>query len=326
MKHKITILPLISALIFTFASCRQNYCVSDGTTWGTTYHIVHSGDDCLHDSILAVMAQIDSSLSLFNPESELCAVNSGACLYPGEGFRTVFECAARVSALSGGLYDPTVAPLVDLWGFGPSGSAGMPDSVALARALLSVGMSSCHIDSTGQIHKKTSATAFDFSSLAKGYGVDCIADMLERNGVLNYMVEIGGEVCARGLSERGRPWQIQIDAPVSNTLHSRLAVVALGPHRSALASSGNYRNYRVDNNGTAYGHTINPLTGEPARTATLAATVSASSCMLADALATAAMCLEPQQALQMLSGANARGLVVTACADTFEIAATPQFP
>lgn len=318
---RLVLVPLITALFLTFASCREDFFVSDGSTWGTTYHIVYRSAAPANDSIVAVMRKIDSSLSMFNPLSGVSRINDGTLDVPDALFRDVMDISRRVHTLSGGRFDPTVAPLVDLWGFGPSGPGREPDSQAVAAALASVGLAGCRLDSIGTLVKKSPATRFDFSAVAKGYGVDCVADMLERNGCSDYLVEIGGEVAVAGLNPDGKPWRVQVDAP-SDRLHHGLTVLTLGPARQAVASSGNYRNYRVDSAGNRYGHTIDPRTGYPVQTRVLAATVLAPSCGLADALATACMTMEPDSAMAMLERAGLRGLVVTARGDSLAVLST----
>lgn len=326
MKRVYVFVPLISALFLTFASCRQDFISSDGSAWGTTYHIVYSSDASLDDSISAVIERVNSGLSVFNPASQVRAVNENRLDSVDSDFAAVFALAQRVSQAAGGRYDPTVAPLVDLWGFGPSGDRVVPDSAAVATALDAVGIGECALLPDGHLIKKSAATAFDFSSVAKGYGVDLMADMLERNGVENYMVEIGGEIAARGRNPRGQAWHIQVDAPCTDELHRRLEVVELGPDRMALASSGNYRNYRADSAGNVYGHTLSPLTGYPLQTQVLAATVGAASCALADAVATACMCSDPDEALQLAEALGCKVLLVTAEPDSMAVRRSPAFP
>lgn len=315
MKRKNFILPLMSAFILTFASCSQNFITNNGEAWATTYHIVYSSDQDLSDSIKAVIDLVDNELSMFNPASVLSAVNAGATDTVDVHFRKVFGCASYVSAISGGRYDPTVAPLVDIWGFGRGSSDAEPSDSLVSAVLASVGIAECRIDDTGRLTRKSDSTEFDFSSLAKGYGVDCVAAMLERNGVADYMIEIGGEIRVLGHSPKGRKWRIQIDEPLPGAAHARFTVIELGPDPVAVATSGNYRNYRVDSDGKIFGHTISPLTGRPVLTEVLSATVLASSCMLADALATACMTGTAQQAVSLLEGAGADGLIITADKD-----------
>ncbi len=312
MKNGFVSLPLISALIFIFASCGHNFTVLEGETWGTTYRIVYDGPSSLADSVSEQLSIIDSELSMFNPSSVVCAINAGVCDSADTHFRTVFECAQQVNRWSHGRYDCTVAPLVDAWGFGVVKSNATPDSATVAQLLASVGISECSIDSSGTIHRKTAATRFDFSSIAKGYGVDCVAAMLRRNGVADYMVEIGGEVSVAGRNPDGKPWHIQVDAPVAGQGHTRHCVLELGPEQVALASSGNYRNYRVDSAGNVFGHTISPITGYPAATEVLGATVMAQNCMTADACATACMTGTVAQAEECIEAARLSGLIIFA--------------
>ncbi len=325
MKRTYIFLPLISALVLIFASCGDKYFTNDGSAWGTTYHIVYSSSVDLCDSVTAVMDSVDRELSLFNPDSEVSAVNDGRTDSVGVGFTTVFRCAESIHSLSGGMFDPTVAPVAGLWGFGASDGSTDPDSAAIAEALSAVGLGSCSVEN-GIVSKKTPATTFDFSALAKGYGVDRIAAMLARNGCRNYMVEVGGEIKACGINPNGNFWRIQIDAPAETPGHVPFTVVELGPETQALASSGNYRNFRIGQDGKRYGHTISPLNGYPIQTATLAATVSASDCMSADALATACMCVEPAQAIELLGRAGAKGMIIVAVGDSLSMLSTPQFP
>lgn len=326
MKRHLIILPLISLLYLIFASCKGKYCTTDGETWGTTYHIVYSGASSLADSVRCEMESIDRELSMFNPSSTVSLVNSGSLTAVGRRFTEVFDIARYVCRLSGGAYDPTVGPLCELWGFGLSDYSGEPSDSALAEAMSVVGMLECTVDSSGNIHKKSPGTRFDFSSVAKGYGIDCIGSMLERNGVENYMIEIGGEVLACGVNPQGRPWHIQIDSPTGGFGHEALEIMALGPEKKALASSGNYRNYRSDSSGKTFGHIVSPQTGRPAGTSILSATVRADNCALADALATACMAVgTPDSAMAVLRSAGAEGLLVVAGDDGIETLRSPMF-
>lgn len=325
MKHRKAILPLISAIILIFASCRERYRTADGSLWGTSYHVVYGGSATLADSIAAVGAEIDTALSLFNPQSELCAVNAGDSIVSGH-FCRVFDISQRISSLSSGAYDPTVAPLTALWGFGAAGSGKVPSDSAVAAAVATVGINRCSIGN-GILTRGHACTQFDFSSVAKGYGVDCIADMLERNGVTDYMVEVGGEVVARGFSPRGDKWRIQVDSPLGGMAHTPLLTVALGPGRSSLASSGNYRNIRTDaSTGRMWAHTISPRSGLPVQSPILAASVRADACAVADALATACMASgNVDSAMAIVRRAGAEAIVVYASGDTISTVRTPHF-
>ncbi len=316
MKRIFISLPLISALYLTFASCGGDFLSCDGETWGTTYHIVYASERPLDDSVLASMRLVDETLSMFNNGSTVSKINRGELDVADAHFRTVFEISRRVWELSDGRYDPTVAPLCDLWGFGTAEPESQPSEADVDAALGAVGLGECSVGSDGKVVRKSADTRFDFSSVAKGYGVDCIAEMFDRNGVNRYMIEIGGEIRVKGLSPRGRQWRIQVDAPVGGIAHRRFGILQLGPENMAVATSGNYRNFRYDAEGKPYGHTLSPLTGYPAISEVLSATVLATDCALADALATACMTMGKGEALDMLSESGAEGLLIVAAPDS----------
>ena len=270
MNIRYFILPLMSAIFLTSASCKSDFLSEDGFCWGTSYHIVYESASDLSDSIKAEIRYIDASLSTFNSSSRLSAVNESRTDSVDAMFAEVFRLSKRVSDLSGGAFDPTVAPLVKLWGFGPEseGRPDVPDSSLVTKVLGLVGIGDCRLDAEGmRVVKKSPDTSFDFSAIAKGYGVDRVASMLRRNGVHNYMVEIGGEIALQGYSPRGKRWRIQVDAPVvaekPEALHSRFFVLELGPEPVAVAGSGNYRNRRTTSDGRVVWHTISPVTGYP---------------------------------------------------------------
>ena len=327
MKRRFIILPLISAIILTFASCSEKYFTTDGQTWGTSYHIVYKSKRSMDDSIASTLAMIDRELSMFNPTSTVSRINAGTLDSASAPFAEVFMLAQKINRFSGGVYDPTVGPRTDLWGFGRKEIESQPTDSAITEALASVGIQDCMIDEYFRISKKSQATVFDFSSIAKGYGVDCVGRVLEAAGIENYMIEIGGEVLAKGFNPKGRPWRIQIDSPTSGFGHERLSVATLGPIKTAMASSGNYRNFRTDASGDVYGHTLSPVTGRPVRGMIPAATVVAGDCATADALATACMAAAvPDSALAILGRAGAQGLIVTIEGDSLVMLASPKFP
>lgn len=289
---KIYFTPLIYAIFLFLASCSDYFYNFSGYTWGTTYNIRYRADNRLDDSITGAMQLIDSSLSMFNPFSTVARINAGSDMTADSMLAEVLDLSRLVHRASNGAFDPTVGPLVELWGFGTHGEQATPDSVAVAATLARVGLEKCHITG-GRIEMDSDSMRLDFSAIAKGYGVDLVARVLQRNGCYDYMVEIGGEINARGLNPHGQPWRIQIDAPVADvdgiTAHDRLMVVEL--RDAAMATSGNYRNYRDMPDGKRIGHTISAATGYPVATSTLSVTVVAPECALADALATAAMAM-----------------------------------
>ena len=228
--------------------------------------------------------------------------------------------------MSGGCYDPTVAPLVNLWGFGYKKAAVEPRQEQIDSALRLVGIGRCTLEGD-RIKKLDPSTEFDFSSITKGYACDLIGEMLRRNGCSDYLVEIGGEVAVSGKNPQGEKWRIMIDAPVENdtaVVHKRLSVIAVTD--CGVATSGNYRNFKKTSSGKRW-HTISPSTGRPARSTTLSATVIAPDAMMADALATACMAMPLPDAMRMIESLpHTEALLVTASSSGYEKHATGGFP
>ena len=282
----------------------------------------------MSDTIAAVIGRIDASLSPFRDNSLISRINRGDSSARADSlFADVFAISARVNSLTGGAFDPTLGPLISLWGFGPgTAAADGPSDAQVDSALALVGFPACEILPDGTVRKKHPGTQFNFSAVAKGYGVDCIARALARAGVEDYMVEVGGEIAVKGKNPRGEDWIIQIDAPRQSDEieHERLTLLSLT--NLAVATSGNYRNYRTTSSGTV-GHTISPVTGRPVSTSTLSATVIAADCALADALATACMALPADSALAIVESLPRAEALLVEASDTaaYAIRATPGF-
>ena len=314
--HKIIDFILVIASATALMGCSTGeYRKASGSTWGTFYNITYKADADLADSITAVMARIDSSLSMFNDSSTVSRINRGDDITVDADFITVFNKAREVAAVSGGRFDPTVGPLVNLWGFGREDIPAMPSDSAIAAALTSVGIDSCLIAADGHVVKKSPSTTFDFSAIAKGYGCDAVAAMLRRNGCTDYLVEIGGEMAISGVNPRSQTWHIQIDAPIEGDdnaiVSERAATVSVTD--CGVATSGNYRNYRDLTDGRRVAHTISPLTGCPVAGEILSATIIAPDCMTADALATASMTMTVEEAKRMIESLRGvSALLITA--------------
>lgn len=277
------VIAIFAACLCACSSTNDSYRSISGSAWGTVYHITYNGAPELADSILAEIERVNASLSTFNAESTLYRLNSGATDVVDSLFVDVFAEAAGIWQVSDGLFDPTVGPLVKLWGFGNLGETPEPDSAAVDSARALVGFDRCRLRDLHLI-KDIKNMEIDLAAIAKGYGVDRIALALRRNGCNDYMVEVGGEVSASGLNPNGRHWRIRIDAP---QIDEHQAILSLD--NECVATSGNYRNYRERADGSRFGHTINPLTGYPAATSVISATIVAPRCATADGLATAVM-------------------------------------
>ncbi len=317
---------LITAILTGCDSC-QRFHVMEGAVWNTTYTIRYSGDRNLDDSIMAVMNRIDMSLSPFNSNSLIARINSNHSMTVDKDIANIMAISQDINRVSAKAFDPTISPLINLWGFGYDGNdvKSFNDSV-ISSVLKTVGIDGCHIGPDMMIKKKSPSTTFNFSAVTKGYACDEIGRMLRRNGADNYMIEIGGEIALRGNNDRGKTWRIMIDAPIDSIAgHRRLTTVEITD--CGIATSGNYRNFK-NINGVHIGHTISTVTGRPIQTNTLSATVIAHDCAIADALATACMAMPPDSALSMIeSYPGASSLLVTAENDgTIKITATSGFP
>lgn len=240
------------------------------------------------------------SLSPFRAESLVSRINRGETDETDTSLRKIFTTSQQINLESGGMFDPTVAPAVNLWRFGYRDSGHEPTDSEIEDARSMVGIDGCRLKNL-RIVKKSAYTEFDFSAITKGYGCDQIGEMLRRNGCSDYMVEIGGEIALSGKNSQGEPWHIMIDAPVANdttVVHKAMSIVKLTD--CGIATSGNYRNYRDTPSGRV-GHTIDPMTCRPVQTTTLSATVIAPDAMTADALATACMAMTRADALRMIT-------------------------
>lgn len=270
----------------------------EGAVWGTTFHIAYLSDANMDDSINATMRMVELSLSPFDKQSVVSRINRGEAVDCDSLFITVFERGKQVWQLSGGAFDPTVAPAVNLWGFGYKnlGREPLDSEIDSVKALVGFG----NADMIGNKVVCAPGMEFDFSAITKGFGCDMVGEMLKRNGCEDYMVEIGGEMALSGKNRVGEDWHIMVDAPIeSNTeiVHDKMAIIAVTD--CGIATSGNYRNYRNTGNGKVW-HTIDPRTCLPAESMTISATVIAPDAMTADALATACMVMNPDSALVMI--------------------------
>ncbi len=280
---------------------KTQYFHNEGKVFGTYYNIRYESTADLEDSIRASFTAFDNSLSMFNSHSILSAINDNRDTTTNAFFETMWSEAERVYALSNGAFDITVAPLVKAFGFGRK-SEQMSDisSRTIDSIRQFVGFDKVRLENH-KVIKTDPRVMIDGGAVAKGQACDMIAEMLRRQGCNNYLVDIGGEVVAHGVNAKGEPWHIGITKPNLNNegaqeeLQQILAVTDV-----CMATSGNYRNYYYDGD-VRRSHTIDPRTGYPVQHSVLSATIVASTCMRADALATACMVLGADDALDMIS-------------------------
>lgn len=277
----------------------ETYISNKGKIFGTFYSITYCADRDLHTHIKAKLQDVDNSLSPFNKNSIISAINNNRDTLPDRMFLEVFTLAQEISRKTGGAFDITVAPLVNAWGFGFK--QGTPvDKSTIDSLRRFIGYSTVELVD-GNIIKQHPETMLDCSAIAKGYGCDAVAEMLESHGVENFMVEIGGEIVTRGHNSKGQAWSIGISKPTDNNSGSENGlqkVIAISD--KGMATSGNYRNFRIEN-GKKIAHTIDPRTGYPVQHTLLSATVIADNCAIADAYATAFMVMGLDEAIEFCS-------------------------
>ena len=272
----------------------------EGTVFHTIYHITYQGDKDYSENINQLFREFDGSLSMFNDTSIITRMNNcDPDVVANSYFKNVFSKAMEISEATEGAFDITVAPLVNLWGFGFKNSENVSQA-SVDSILQFVGYKTVYLDEEGHLHKQDSRTIMDASSIAKGYMSDIVADYLQSQGVSNYMVEIGGEIALNGTNPNGKPWGVGINKPTedSTQVNSELQEV-LYMTEGGIATSGNYRNFYYKD-GKKYAHTIDPHTGYPIQQDILSSTVIAKDCMTADAYATAFMVLGKEKALRVL--------------------------
>lgn len=302
-KKKIAVfLPLLAVLLFLviIASRKQKtYQQDSGMVFGTVYNITYESEDNLKEDIVKVLDDVDNSLSPFNEKSVITNVNKSKKIAPVDDmFCEVFEMAEAVSKDTEGAFDITVAPLVNLWGFGFK-SGEMPTDAKVDSLLEIVGFGKVTLVGK-QVMKADERVMLDCSAIAKGYAVDAVADMLRSKGVRNFLVEIGGEIVASGVNKAQKEWRVGVTKPTDDSLNvnNELQTV-LSFSDKAMATSGNYRNYYY-RDGRKYAHTIDPKTGRPIQHSLLSATVIAENCATADAYATSFMVMGMEKAQEVL--------------------------
>lgn len=272
----------IACSLLLLVSCAQKeYRQNTNFVFGTIYNITYQSDRDLQQEIETELMKVDGEFSMFNPQSTVARINSGdSTVERSVMFNEIYQLAQTVSKETNGAFDITVAPLVNAWGFGfKHEQLPTPEQV----------------DSLLKLRNQ-----MDFSAIAKGYGCDVVARLLESHGIHNYMVEIGGEVVVSGKNAKGDDWHIGITKPTDDSLSVEGEMqTVLSITDKAMATSGNYRNFYYQG-GRKYAHTIDPRTGYPVQHSLLSATVLAENCATADAYATSFMVLGVDDAKAVL--------------------------
>jgi len=302
MKRQLAFLLLLT-ILFSCKDKKPEILSFTGFAQGTTYSIVYENNkkispEDLKEKVEKILSDFDMSLSLYKDSSVISRLNRNEAVVPDTYFTEVFNKSSEVFRMTDGAFDITVAPLVKAWGFGPNEQKDFSES-RLDSLLNLVGMNKVSLVN-GLLVRQDPAITLDVNAIAQGYSVDVLCNTFENLGFKNYLIEIGGEVRARG-TKAGAKWRIGIDRPVDNNMspgEDLEAVVTISDE--ALATSGNYRKFYVED-GIKYSHTINPKTGYPAKNRLLSATIIAGDCAMADAIATACMVMGKEGAIDFIT-------------------------
>lgn len=299
MKKNLSAILIGLAFISACQSKKNNLITINGEAQGTTWHISYLSEDTINhkEDIDSILKGIDLSLSTYVPASIISRINNNE---PGISvdsyFIDVFNKSVEVSGKTGGLFDITVGPLVNAWGFGFSKKSNL-DSTRIDSILQLVNYKMLKLDGNRLIKQKKEIQ-LDFNAIAQGYTVDVLASYLDKSGIDNYLVELGGELIAKG-KKNTESWKVGIDQPTQNTSSERKLEAIIELNNRALCTSGNYRKF-YEEDGKRYSHILDPRTGYPARQNILSATVIANDAMTADAYATAFMVMGLERSNQFL--------------------------
>ena len=289
---------IIGTVLIVMQQRSMPYQHDEGMVFGTVYNITYQYDSDLKQDIEAELQKVDNSLSPFNKGSIISKVNRNENPEVNDMFADVFTLAEEDSAQTGGAFDITVAPLVNMWGFGTK-QFHRPDKESVDSLMKFVGFNKISLKNK-HVVKQNPNIQLDCSGIAKGYGCDVVARFLRSKGIKNFMVEIGGEVVTSGNSEKRVPWKIGVTKPTDDSLQENQELqTVLNVTDKAMATSGNYRNFYVEG-GKKFAHTIDPHTGYPVQHSLLSSTVLAHDCATADAYATSFMVLGIDKAKEVL--------------------------
>lgn len=290
-----------------------------GQTMGTTYHIkVVPGNSKkiigLKEKIDKRLEDINKSMSTYRKDSEISRFN--ALKIPGQRFMVSRDFAQviveskRLFRLTGGAWDGSMYPLVNLWGFGMSERKNrLPAKEKIARLLKDVGFDNIDLVDDRYLLKQKASISIDLASIAKGYAVDKVAELIKKNNIKNFLVEIGGEVYASGVRKDGRCWRVGINRPRKEASYNEIYKIVTLKDK-AFATSGDYRNF-FEVNGKRYSHILDPKTGYPVANSVVSVSIIADTCTFADGLATAVMVMGSDQGIELINALpDVEGLIV----------------
>lgn len=294
-------------MIFGLISCQPKTPKAvylEGYAFGTTYHIQYFSSDFgnAKPGVDSLVERINQSVSTYIPESDISRINKGdTTVVVDEYFKEAFRISSRIHKETEGYFDPTIGVLRNAYGFGDEKPLKKINTQVLDSLMEFVGFHKVRLNDDGTIHKENPEIYFDFNAVAKGSGLDHIGAYLESHGVTDYLIELGGEILAKGENiAKNAPWTVGIETPDSQ-LDDRTYSATVSLKNVALAASGNYRKFRTDaETGKKYVHTINPLAGSAEMSDVTSATVLAPTCGDADAYATAFMAMGMEKSVALL--------------------------
>ena len=309
-KQRISLILTLLAGIVLIAGCElKKETQLTGKTMGTTYRVkvvsnYFASVSHLEKKIKMCLEGINHSLSTYQKDSEISRFNSiknaAKPFHSTKDFFTVMKMGKKLYELTKGAWDGTVDPLVNLWGFGSSGiKYEIPTKSKIETTLAQVGFDQIDFLPNQMLKKRNSSVKVDLASIAKGYGVDRVVDLLRKNQITDFLVEIGGEVYAKGRRKDGQKWRVGINEPHKDApLDAIYAIIEL--EDKGFATSGDYRNF-IEINGKRYSHVIDPRTGWPVDNGVVSVSILADTCALADGLATAIMVMGPKVGQTLLN-------------------------
>lgn len=326
LKRKIMNWAMMLCALFLLSACGEKQQVLNGETMGTYYSIKYVPDshspsqETLQKEIDRILEEVNDQMSTYRPQSELSRFNQSREInkpFPvSAATAKVVSESIRINKMTQGSLDVTVGPLVNLWGFGPEGRfTHQPSADELEKRRQWIGIDNLEVQGNALI-KKIPELYVDLSSIAKGYGVDAVAEYLISQNITNYMVDIGGEVRTQGVNGKDKPWRIAIEKPANDGTNQSVQLI-IEPGDNSIATSGDYRNY-FEEEGVRYSHTIDPATGRPIKHNLASITVIVPTCMSADGISTGLNVLGPEKGLQVANELNIPVFMIVKTENGFE--------
>lgn len=303
--------------LLLLAGCSEKEFLFTGKTMGTTYAVrvvARQEPVDLGVKIDARLVRINAAMSTYRPDSEISRFNRWSDPtgpFPiSEDFMKIMVVARQLHGLTRGAWDGTIDPLVTLWGFGRDPVVGdLPDRAEIRKRLETVGFHKIAVTEDGDLLKTDPDLSLDLASIAKGYGVDQVAELVAREGFRNFLVEIGGEVFASGTTKEGRPWTVGLNRPESGAAADAV-YLSLPLREQAMATSGDYRIF-FEKDGKRYAHILDPRTGWPVANGVVSASIISDACTFADGLATAVMVMGAPAGMALIEKlADVEGIVI----------------